>query len=89
LDPVAPEVAERALFFVVPVVLTSKANTDVFPLADGGLLFRWMTDDASIQVEFDAEGDSIVMLDDRVDGTRRAEYLAELWPEALRLLRRA
>lgn len=86
-DPVDFSIVEYALPVVASAIAESAADTDVFPLADGGLLFRWQTAHGSVEVEFDADGDAIVMIDDVAQQTRRAGYLSELWSTALQWLR--
>lgn len=86
-DQVDFRIVEYALPVVASAIAESTADTDVFPLADGGLLFRWQTAYGSVEVEFDADGDAVVMIDDEAQQTRRAGHLSELWPTALRWLR--
>ena len=57
---------------------------EMFPLADGGLLFQWRTQRGAVDVEFDADGEISVMISD--ERGRRAGSAAELWPEACRFL---
>jgi len=81
-DAVDPAVVQYALPLIYNAV-EEAAVTEVFPLSDGGLLFRWHTSRGSVEAEFDSDGDAVVMVEDRVHG-RRAGYWAELWPIAMR-----
>jgi len=86
-DPVNSEVVAQSLPVVAPAIAETGADAEVFPLADGGLLFRWDTVRGSVEVEFDSEGDTVVMIDDQERETRRVGYLSELWPTAQNWLR--
>lgn len=85
--PVNFDVVAQSLPVVAPAIAETDADAEVFPLADGGLLFRWDTARGSVEVEFDSDGDAVVMIDDQDQQTRRAGYLSELWPTALSWLR--
>jgi hypothetical protein len=88
-DPTNLAIVERALPLMAAAISEAEVDAEVFPLADGGLMFRWQTQLGSVEVEFDSEGDAVVMIDDPVRATRRAGYLSELWPASLRWLRQA
>jgi len=83
-DPTDIRIAIRALQLITPAICEDQP--EVFPLSDGGLLFRWQSDGWSAEVEFDSEGDAIVMIDDH-RGSRRANYAPVLWGELIRRLR--
>jgi hypothetical protein len=92
-EPATPEaeivnshVAFRALGFAGGPIAELDTPTEVFPLADGGLLFRWRTERGAVETEFDADGDIIVMIED-AHGERRAGHAHELWATAARFLR--
>ena len=64
--------------------MSAMTPPEVFPLADGGLEFVWRISGGTVEAEFDADGDILVMISD--ENGRRAGYAAEMWPEACRFL---
>jgi hypothetical protein len=86
LAAVDSRVVMRALEAISGVTAGVTVEAEVFPLADGGLAFRWRTADGVVDVEFDAEGDGVVLLDDAANGKRKTGYFADTWAEALRWL---
>lgn len=86
-DLVDSAAAVRALEHVWNAIAGTDDRTEVFPLSDGGLLFRWRNSRGVVEAEFDADGDAIVMIDDTERNDRRAGYASDLWPEAARWLR--
>jgi len=86
-DLVDSAIAARALNYLWNLIASTEDLTEVFPLSDGGLLFRWRSSRGAVEAEFDADGDAIVMIDDTQRNDRRAGYARELWPEAARWLR--
>lgn len=50
----------------------SLPRPEVFPLSDGGLMFRWQTDAGTAEMEIDCEGDAIVLID--LNGEDRYAY---------------
>lgn len=86
-DVLDSAVAIRALEHVWRSIANVDMATEVFPLSDGGLLFRWRTARGAVEAEFDADGDTIVMIDDTDRDDRRAGYSDELWSDAAPWLR--
>lgn len=86
LAEIDSRVLAESLRVLAAVIASLEIPTEVFPLADGGLSFRWRTAQGAVEAEFDSEGDAVVLLDDTASGERRAGYFAELWPAALRWL---
>ncbi|MGI8760941.1 MAG: hypothetical protein ACR2LF_06560 [Jatrophihabitantaceae bacterium] len=86
LAAVDSHVVMRALETIGGVIAGLRIEAEVFPLADGGLAFRWRTVSGLVDVEFDTEGDDVVLLEDVANGKRKAGYFSEVWAEALRWL---
>lgn len=86
LAAVDSHVVMRALEAIGGVIAGLGIEAEVFPLADGGLAFRWRTGSGLVDVEFDTEGDDVVLLDDAASGKRKAAYFGEVWAEALHWL---
>lgn len=86
LASVDSHVVMRALETIGGAIAGVTVEAEVFPLADGGLAFRWRSADGVVDVEFDADGDGVVLVDDPANGKRKTGYFAEMWAEALRWL---
>lgn len=86
LNTVDMRVVVRAIGAVGGVIAGLRTEAEVFPLADGGLAFRWRTASGVVDVEFDSEGDDVVLLNNVASGNRKAGYFSEVWAEALHLL---
>ena len=87
-EPTDASIVAKALELLVPLIPHADADPQFFPLADGGLLARWKSDDGSLHIEFDADGDVVVLVVDKT-GKQRSGYLWELWGAATRWLFKA
>lgn len=73
-DPrVDPKIAIRVLATLNVLIAESTLEPSFFPLADGGVLAKWTSmDGGSLHIEFDADDDVVMALDDRSTGTSTA-----------------
>lgn len=82
LTPTEPHILAAALERVLPLAVTDEFTPEFFPLSDGGVQVRWVSDRGSMQIEFDADNDVVILIDDRASGVSRSGYDLELWSAA-------
>lgn len=80
---VAADVLER----ILPLMLQVERQPSFFPLADGGILVRWKAEDQSLDIEFDTDGDVVVVIKSG-PGQRSSGFDYQVWGEAVRWLSR-
>lgn len=88
-EPTSPDVARRVIERLAILVLHDTRVPELYTLADGGLLVRWINgDERSLEIEFDADGDDLAMITERHYGevARENGYLQQMWPAAMRWL---
>ncbi len=74
-EPLDDDIVAQALPWLADLVILTDAPVELFPLPDGGLQAEWHFPEGDLEVQFDGDGDALVLL--KHQGERFAGYLED------------